>query len=58
MNASFYFYRRSFFDQGLKSAITSKSLIYMMETLCFDLDEELDFDYLEFVLQQGKFSFE
>ena len=30
MNASFYFYKRCFFDLGYKGAITDRSLIYLM----------------------------
>lgn len=54
MNASFYFYKREFFDLPLNSAITEHSLIYLMPHLCFDLDEENDFEYLEFLVQKGK----
>lgn len=57
MNASFYIYRRSFFDAGFRSAITDKSLFYLMEHLCFDLDEPLDFDFLEYLITNGKLDF-
>lgn len=57
MNASFYIYRRSFFIEGCKSAITDKSLIYEMSHLCFDLDEPHDFDYLEYLLSKNKLPF-
>ena len=42
MNASFYFYRRTFFENNCKSAITARSLYYVMDHICFDLDEPLD----------------
>ncbi|MGY3795208.1 acylneuraminate cytidylyltransferase family protein [uncultured Aquimarina sp.] len=58
MNASFYFYRRSFFEQGLKSAITDKSLLFLMDHICFDLDEPLDFEIMEFLLSHNKLDFE
>lgn len=51
LNASFYWYRRSFFETNYKTAITSRSGIYLMNDICFDLDSTEDFDYLEFLLQ-------
>ena len=38
MNASFYWYRRSFFDTEYNSPITDNSGIYIMNHICFDLD--------------------
>jgi len=57
LNASFYFYKRSFFKNGLTGAITPFSLIYEMPHLCFDLDEINDFEYLEYLLVNKKLSF-
>tara|TARA_R110002050_G_scaffold63514_6_gene138819 strand:+ start:295 stop:1011 length:717 start_codon:yes stop_codon:yes gene_type:complete len=54
MNASFYFYRRTFFVNGCKSAITKRSLYYVMDHICFDLDEPLDFDMMEYLLANDK----
>jgi CMP-N,N'-diacetyllegionaminic acid synthase len=58
LNASFYWYRRSFFDSGSKSAITDKSLIYVMNHICFDLDHPVDFLFMEYLLQNDKLDFE
>lgn len=58
MNASFYFYRRSFFEQGKKSAITEKSLMFLMDHICFDLDEPLDFEMMNFLISNNKLDFE
>lgn len=58
LNASFYWYRRSFFDSGAKSAITDKSLIYEMDHVCFDLDHPVDFLFMEFLLENNKLDFE
>ncbi len=58
MNASFYFYRKEFFERGLKSAITAKSLIYLMDHICFDIDEPLDFEIMEFLISNNKLGFE
>ncbi len=58
MNASFYFYRRSFFDSDCKTAISPKSLIYVMPHLCFDLDEPVDFLFMEYLIENKKLGFE
>lgn len=57
LNASFYFYRRSFFDLGYKGAITDKSLIYVMPHICFDLDHPIDFEFISFLLENQKLDF-
>lgn len=54
LNASFYWYKRDFFDQGFKSPITSRSLVFVMDHLCFDLDHPIDFEFLEFLIKAGK----
>jgi len=58
MNASFYFYRKSFFEHGYKGAITEKSLIYVVPHLCFDLDHPADFDYLSYLMAHHQLDFE
>ena len=58
MNASFYWYRRSFFDLNSKSPITNKSLIYQMSHMCFDLDHPVDFLFMEYLLKNDKLDFE
>lgn len=58
LNASFYWYKRSFFDLCEKSAITDKSLIYEMKHVCFDLDHPIDFLFMEYLLQNNKLDFE
>ena len=58
LNASFYWYRRSFFDLGEKSAITDRSLIYEMNHICFDLDHPIDFLFMEYLMQNNKLDFE
>ena len=57
LNASFYWYRRSFFDSGVKSAITDKSIIFEMKHICFDLDHPVDFLFMEYLLQNDKLDF-
>jgi CMP-N-acetylneuraminic acid synthetase len=58
MNASFYYYKRSFFDTDGITALTDKSLIYLMDHICFDLDHPIDFLFMEFLLVNNKLDFE
>ena len=58
LNASFYWYRRSFFELETKSVLTKKSLIFVMDHMCFDLDDPLDFLFMEYLLQSDKLDFE
>jgi N-acylneuraminate cytidylyltransferase len=58
MNASFYFYRKDFFTSGCRSAITDRSLVYVMPHTCFDLDEPLDFEMLDYLVRENKLNFE
>lgn len=58
LNASFYFYKRKFFDLNYKGAITDKSLIYNIPHICFDLDHEIDFEYLSFLMKTRKLGFD
>lgn len=57
MNASFYFYRREFFDLELKAATTQRSLVYIMPHICFDLDHPIDFEFLSYLLESNKLDF-
>lgn len=57
MNASFYFYRRSFFKDKIYSTITAKSLIYKVPHLCFDLDHLIDFEFMQFLMENNKLDF-
>ena len=57
LNASFYWYRRSFFDSGVKSAITDNSIIFEMKHICFDLDHPVDFLFMVYLLQNDKLDF-
>ena len=57
LNGSFYFFYREFFRQGWTTAYSEKSLIYLMPHPCFDLDEPLDFDFLEFLVRENRLGF-
>lgn len=57
LNASFYIYRRKFFTEGYKGAITDKSLIYLVPHICFDLDHPIDFDIMSYLVENNKLDF-
>ena len=58
LNASFYFYRRTFFESGNTKTITEKSLIYVMPHICFDLDHLIDFEFMEYLMANNKITFQ
>ncbi len=58
LNASFYFYKRAFFDLGFKGAITNKSLIYEVSHICFDLDHSIDFEIISYLMENNKLDFD
>ena len=58
MNASFYFYKRPFFDSEYKGVITDRSLIYLIPHICFDLDNPIDFEIISFLMENNKLDFE
>ena len=57
INGSFYIYTSKFFQDDNLSAITKRSLIFIMKHQCFDLDEPLDFEFLEFLVKNNKLDF-
>jgi CMP-N,N'-diacetyllegionaminic acid synthase len=57
LNASFYFYRRRFFDSKDPKVINEYSLIYEMPHICFDIDHPVDFDFMEYLLTNDKIDF-
>ena len=58
LNASFYFYKRIFFEQESFKTISEKSMIYLMPHICFDLDHPVDFDFMEYLLSNNKLGFD
>ncbi len=57
LNASFYFYRRSFFEDKEMRVINSKSLAYLMPHICFDIDEPIDMDFMKYLIEGKKLDF-
>jgi CMP-N-acetylneuraminic acid synthetase len=58
LNASFYFYRRVFFESRNTKTITERSLIYVMPHLCFDLDHLIDFEFMDYLMTNNKLNFQ
>lgn len=58
LNASFYFFKKEFFNKKLKSVYSEKTLIYEMPHICFDIDNKIDFEFMEFLLSNNKLDFE
>lgn len=58
LNASFYFYKRSFFIENFNTPITDATLIYNVPHICFDLDHQIDFEFISFLIQNKKLDFE
>lgn len=57
LNASFYFFKRKFFEEGC-STINDRSMIYIMPHICFDLDHLIDFDFMEYLFINNKLGFD
>lgn len=58
MNASFYIFRRKFFEESHEISTTERSLAYVMPHLCFDLDEPHDFTIMEVMLRENLLDFQ
>ncbi|MBP6754890.1 MAG: acylneuraminate cytidylyltransferase family protein [Bacteroidia bacterium] len=58
LNASFYFFKKAFIEQGFKSVYSGKSTIYEMNHICFDLDHKIDFEFMEYLLENNKLDFD
>jgi CMP-N,N'-diacetyllegionaminic acid synthase len=56
LNASFYFFKRSFFEEKL-NPINEFSQIYIMPHICFDLDHPIDFEFMNYLLANNKLDF-
>lgn len=54
INGSIYVYRPESLDELHPKAVTDRSLVYVMDHLCFDLDEPRDYEYLSYLLSEGK----
>lgn len=58
MNASFCWFRREFFDLNSHTPVVDKSMVYLFNHICFDIDNQIDFDFMEYLISEGKLDFE
>lgn len=54
INGSIYVYSRRSLDCDNPRAVTSRTLVYVMDHLCFDLDEPADYEYLDYLITSRK----
>jgi len=57
MNGSIYVYRKKFFDDKWDVSTTNASIVYIMQHICFDLDEKEDFIIMEALLKEDLLDF-
>ncbi len=57
LNASFYFYKRLFFELKNKYVITKKSIMYEITHICFDIDNQIDFEFMNYLVKNNKLNF-
>jgi CMP-N-acetylneuraminic acid synthetase len=57
MNASIYFYKSSYLlNKNTNSPISDNSIVYVMDDISsVDIDREIDFKYVEFLIKKGVF---
>tara|TARA_X000000950_G_C13468910_1_gene478997 strand:- start:158 stop:595 length:438 start_codon:yes stop_codon:yes gene_type:complete len=53
MNASIYVFTRKFFELKFKTQITNKSLIYKMDHVCFEIDNPIEMEFLDFLIKKN-----
>lgn len=53
MNASFYIFKSRFFTDKNISSITDKSLAFVMDHICFDIDHPVDFEIMNFLVSNN-----
>ena len=54
MNASIYFFRKNFLLQDRPNLFSEKSRVHVMDELSsFDIDREIDFQFVEFLVEKG-----
>jgi len=58
MNASFYIFTREYLTSDYFTSVTDRSLPYVMDHICFDLDHPVDFKVMEIMLRENLLDFE
>ncbi len=57
MNSSFYIFKRKYFEGNYNGSLNDRTMIYEIPHLCFDVDSLDDFEYLEYLINSGKWTF-
>lgn len=58
INGSFYFYRRAFMAGAYNSVtLDHQAAVFVMNHICFDVDEQVDFLFLKFLIEEGHLRF-
>lgn len=57
LNNSFYFYRRAFFEPQ-DPALVERAIAYQMDHMCFEIDDAIEMDFLEYLLKNDKLDFD
>lgn len=58
INGSFYFYKRDFFDNPDMYVVNNKSLVFNVKHACFDIDTEVDYLFMKYLIEEGQLDFE
>lgn len=54
LNAAFYIYKRIFFDSKKLNVINKNSIAFEMDHISFDIDNLIDFDFMNYLLESNK----
>ena len=57
MNASIYIFRRDYLIETSK-VLSGKVIIYEMSDITIDIDRQIDFDFIEYILEKGLYKFD
>lgn len=57
-NGMVYIMRDRFFEKNYKSIVTENTMVYVSKHICFDLDEKIDFEFMEYMIEQNKLDFD
>lgn len=56
-NGMLYIMRREFFDGNYNSIETERTEIYKSKHICFDIDEPIDFEFMNFLIEHNRLDF-
>lgn len=56
MNSSIFIYRREYFERDYNKTISDKSMVFLMDHLCIDIDDLNMFNYVEYLIITDKWN--